>query len=73
MKTVSMTKAKPRVAIENKSLLTLDEAAAYSGIGINRLRQLTDDEDCDFVLWIGSHRKTKRQKLDEFINESYSI
>lgn len=73
MKTVSMTKAKPRVAIENKSLLTLDEAAAYSGIGINRLRQLTDDEDCDFVLWIGSHRKIKRQKLDEFINESYSI
>lgn len=73
MKTVSMTKAKPRVAIENKSLLTLDEAAAYSGFGINRLRQLTDDEDCDFVLWIGSHRKIKRQKLDEFINESYSI
>lgn len=73
MKTVSMTKAKPRVAIENKSLLTLDEAVAYSGIGINRLRQLTDDEDCDFVLWIGSHRKIKRQKLDEFINESYSI
>lgn len=73
MKTVSMTKAKPRVAIENKSLLTLDETAAYSGIGINRLRQLTDDEDCDFVLWIGSHRKIKRQKLDEFINESYSI
>lgn len=73
MKTVSMTKAKPRVAIENKSLLTLDEAAAYSGIGINRLRQLTDDEDCDFVLWIGSHRKIKRQKLDEFINDSYSI
>lgn len=73
MKTVSMTKAKPRVAIENKSLLTLDEAAAYSGIGINRLRQLTDDEDCDFVLWIGSHRKIKRQKLDEFIDESYSI
>lgn len=67
------TRKKPTVAIENKSLLTLDEAAAYSGIGINRLRQLTDDEDCDFVLWIGSHRKIKRQKLDEFINSSYSI
>lgn len=67
------TKEKPKVAIEHKSLLTLDEAAAYSGIGINRLRQLTDDEDCDFVLWIGSHRKIKRQKLDEFINDSYSI
>ena len=67
------TKEKPKVAIEHKSLLTLDEAAAYSGIGINRLLLLTDDEDCNFVLWIGSHRKIKRQKLDEFINDSYSI
>lgn len=73
MKSGFNSKQKPTVAIENKSLLTLDEAAAYSGIGINRLRQLTDDEDCDFVLWIGSHRKIKRQKLDEFINDSYSI
>ena len=70
---MSKTKQKPTVAIENKSLLTFEEAAAYSGIGSNRLRQLTDDEDCDFVLWIGSHRKIKRQKLDEFINDSYSI
>lgn len=64
---------KPKVAIENKSLLTLEEAAAYSGIGINRLRLLTEGESCDFVLWIGTHRKIKRQKLDEFINSSYSI
>lgn len=59
----------PKVEIHNKTLLTLEEAAAYSGIGLN----LYEDENCDFVLWIGSHRKIKRQKLDAFINDSYSI
>ena len=39
------------VPVWEKSNLTLEEAAAYSGIGINRLRKLSDDERCPFVLW----------------------
>ena len=42
------------VPIWEKSNLTLEDAAAYSGIGMNKLRKLTDDEDCQFVLWIGA-------------------
>ena len=61
------------IPIWEKSNLTLEEAAAYSGIGINKLRKLTDDEDCDFVLWIGSKRLLKRKKLDEFLEKAYSI
>ena len=61
------------VPIWEKSNLTLEEAAAYSGIGINKLRTLTDREDCEFVLWIGSKRLIKRKKLDEYIEKSYSI
>ena len=38
------------VPIWEKSNLTLEEAAAYSGIGINKLRTLTDNEHCQFVL-----------------------
>ena len=38
------------VPIWEKSNLTLEEAAAYSGIGINRLRELTNDEKCRFYL-----------------------
>ena len=34
------------VPIWEKSNLTLEEAAAYSGIGINKLRKLSDDESC---------------------------
>ena len=61
------------VPIWEKSNLTLDEAAAYTGIGVNKLRTLTDKEDCEFVLWIGTKRLLKRKKLDEFIEQAYSL
>ncbi len=59
--------------IWEKSNLTLEEAAAYSGIGINKLRKMSDREDCSFVLWIGTKRLIKRRKLDEYIEKTYSI
>ena len=58
------------VPIWEKSNLTLEEAAAYSGIGINKLRTLTDNEHCQFVLWVGSKRLIKRRKLDEYASVS---
>lgn len=61
------------VPIWEKSNLTLEEASAYSGIGINKLRKLSDEKDCSFVLWNGSKRLIKRKKLDEYINRVYSI
>ena len=61
------------VHIWEKSYLTLEEAAAYSGIGINKLRKLSDDEQCRFVLWIGSKRLIKRRQLDEFTEKMYSL
>lgn len=61
------------IPIWEKSNLTLEEAAAYSGIGINKIRKLTNDERCEFVLWIGSKRLIKRKKFDEYIEKAYSI
>lgn len=61
------------VPIWEKANLTLEEAAAYSGIGINKLRELTNDEDCKFVLWVGSKRLIKRRLFDQFIEQSYSV
>lgn len=40
------------VPIWEKTNLTLEEAAAYSGIGINKLRQITNEPGCRFVLWV---------------------
>ena len=61
------------VPIWEKSNLTLEEAAAYSGIGINKLRSLSDNEHCQFVLWVGSKRLIKRRKLDEYTERMYSL
>ena len=64
---------KYEVPIWEKSNLTLEEAAAYSGIGINKLRQMSNSETCPFVLWVGSKRLIKRRKLDEYVERMYSI
>lgn len=61
------------VPIWEKSNLTLEEAAAYSGIGINKLRKLSESEQCSFVLWNGTKRLIKRRKLDEYMDKMYSI
>lgn len=62
-----------RVPIWEKTNLTLEEAASYSGIGINKLRKLSDERNCKFVLWNGSKRLIKRKKLDEYLEKQYSI
>lgn len=64
---------KHEVPIWRKSNLTLEEAAAYSGIGINRIRELTNQDSCPFVLWVGTKRLIKRRKFDEFTEKSYSL
>lgn len=61
------------IPIWEKSNLTLEEAAAYSNIGINTIRKLSNDESCNWVLWIGSKRLIKRRKFDEFIEKAYSV
>lgn len=61
------------IPVWEKSNLTLAEASAYSGIGINKLRKMSDSESCPFVLWVGSKRLIKRRKLDEYIGRMYSI
>ncbi len=64
---------KKEVPIWEKSNLTLEEAASYSGIGVNKLRKMTDAEDCTFVLWVGTKRLIKRKKLDEYLETRYSV
>lgn len=64
---------KKDVPIWEKSNLTLEEAAAYTNIGINKLRRMSDREDCSFVLWNGARRLIKRKKLDEYLEKAYSI
>ena len=61
------------IPLWEKSNLTLEEASAYSGIGINKLRELSNDNKCPFVLWVGSKRLIKRKLFDAYIEKMYSI
>ena len=56
---------KYEVPIWEKYCLTLEEAAAYFGIGVNKLREMSDEPNCQFVIFNGSKRLIKRRKLEE--------
>ena len=62
-----------KVPVWEKANLSLEEAAAYFGIGINKLRDMTNDENCPFVLWNGNKRLIKRKQLERFLETAYSI
>ncbi len=68
-----MVSMKKEIPIWEKSNLTVEEAAAYTGIGMSKLRELSDNEKCPFVLWVGNKRLLKRKKLDEYIENVYSV
>ena len=72
---IQMNKAERQELVPGwkKSNLTLEEAAVYTGIGGNKLRELSDSDSCDFVIWIGRKRLLKRRKLDEYLEKAFSI
>ncbi len=61
------------IPIWEKSNLTLEEASLYSGIGVNKLREISNSDRCTFVLWNGTKRLFKRRKLDEYLEKAFSI
>ena len=68
-----MKNLKYDVPICKKANLTIEEAAAYFGIGMNKLRELTEDENCKFVLYIGSKRLIMRQMFEKYLEQAYSL
>ena len=68
-----MEKHRYEVPLSDKVLLTLEEAAAYSGVGINKIRSMSDEPNCPLVLWNASKRMIKRTRFEEFLLETYSI
>ena len=73
MSQIRERKRKFDIPIWRKANLSVEEAAAYSGIGMAKLYEMTESEDCPFVLWIGSRRMIKRKAFDEYIERQYSI
>lgn len=61
------------VPIWEKITLTLEEAAAYSNVGINRIREITNNENCPFVLFVGNKRLIKRKPFEKYLEQAFSI
>ena len=64
---------KREVPIWERSLLTINEAADYTGIGINKLRSLANKRNSNLIIWVGSKKMFKRKQLDEYLDNAVSI
>lgn len=62
------------VPIKDKLNLTIEEAAAYSNIGVNKLRSMADEPSCPFVLYIGRrNRLIKRKEFEKYLEKANEI
>jgi hypothetical protein len=58
-----------QVPIHQKYVLSIDEAALYFHIGVNRLRKLVSEhKNADWVLWNQTHALIKRARFEKFID-----
>ena len=64
---------KSTVPIKDKLNLTIEEAAAYSNIGICKLQEIARDPNCPFVLYIGRKKLIKRKEFEKYINNSLEL
>lgn len=64
---------KADIPLGERDYLSLKEAAVYFNIGINKIREITNDENCQCVLWVGNKRMIKRERFKEFLDEAYSV
>ena len=68
-----MSNNKLEVPIWQKVMLTKEEAAAYSHVGINKLEELLKIPNCPFVLYVGKKKLIKRREFEKFLAENIEI
>ncbi len=68
-----MGKGKFDVPVWEKMNLTIEEAAAYSNIGINKIDEMAKAPNCSFVLYIGRKKLIKRKEFEQYIAKSVEI
>ena len=56
-----------------KPVLSVTETSIYTGISANKIYEMSESEDCPFVIWIGSRRVIKRKSFEEYLERQYSI
>jgi len=61
------------IPVSEKIALTVEEASQYSNIGLNKIRELCNQNNCSFVLFVGNKRLIKRKAFEKYIEQAYSI
>ena len=61
------------VPISEKVLLTVEEAASYSNIGVNKISELLNNPLWEFVLHVGKKRLVKRKEFEKYIEKTLEI
>ena len=64
---------KETVPTKDKLNWTIEEAAAYSNIGINKLRRMTNEPSCPFVLYIGKRKLIKRKEFEKYLEKAVKV
>lgn len=65
---------KETVPIPQKLLLTVEEAAEYSHIGITKLYEITNNPVCNFVLHVGPRKRLiKRKEFETYVSKNIEI
>lgn len=63
-----------KVPIWEKVTLTIDEAAEYSNIGINRINEMLNNPSCPFVLFVGKGKRlVKRKEFERYLEKTNNI
>lgn len=73
MKIERIDKMKQNIPVWEKITMTVEEAAEYSSIGINKIRELSSDPRCNFVIYIGKKRLIKRKEFEKFIADNVEL
>lgn len=63
----------PEVEIKDKILLTIKEAAAYSGISERVLRDKIEQSDYNFILKNGTKTLIKRRPFEKYLESVDAI
>lgn len=66
-------RSKPKVEIKDRILLTVEEAAAYSGISETTLRGRIREGEYDFILKNGTKTMIKRKGFERYLENVDAI
>lgn len=65
---------KKSIPIWEKLNLSIEEAAAYSNIGINKINDMLKEPSCPFVLYIGKGKRViKRREFEKYLEKKREV